>query len=134
MTTADYIPFINTEYDCRAAKQFYSDAFAIRIGLELIEETRSKLPTGPKRWVDASMDALHNKDISKFTEIYRSHLNRFVGYQKIPDPQFQKSPDKVLAEQFVTSVLNYCKSETPDWVRIPQLPLVNDTSRNKINK
>jgi hypothetical protein len=134
MTTVDYIPFITTEYDCQAASQLYSDAFAMRVGLELIDDIRSKLPSGPKRWVDASIDGLHYKDLSKLSDKYRKHLNKFVGYQQIADPQFQKNPDKNVAEQFVFSVLDCCNLESPDWVSIPQLPLTADASRNKINR
>jgi hypothetical protein len=134
MTTADHIPFINTEYDCQAASLYYTDAFAMRIGLESIDEIRSKLPSGPKRWVDASIDGLHCKDLSKLNDKYRPYLNKFVGYQQIADPQFQKKPDKTIAEQFVNSVLDYCYSESPDWISIPQLPITSDSDRNKINR
>ena len=134
MTTADYIPFINTEYDCQAATEFYSDAVAMRVSLESIEKTRSKLPSGPKRWIDASIDGLHYKDLSKLTDSYQLHLNKFTGYQQIASPEFQKSPNTDVAKQFVFSVLNRCKSEAPDWISVPQLPIVSDTSRNKINK
>ncbi|HKW87488.1 MAG TPA: hypothetical protein VJN21_01900 [Candidatus Acidoferrales bacterium] len=130
----DYIPFVNTEYDCQATTQLYSDAFAMRIGLEMIEKTRSKLPVGPKRWVDASIDGLHHKDLSRLSDNYQLHLSKFVNSQRIADPQYHRSPDKVVAEQFVFSVLDRCKAEMPDWISVPQLPLVSDTSRNKINK
>jgi hypothetical protein len=130
----DYIPFINTGNDCQTTAHLYSDAVAMRIGLELIEKTRSLIPDGPKRWVDASIDGLHYKDPSKLSESYRTHLAKFDAYQKIADPQFQKSPDKTVARQFVFTALDLCKAEKPDWVSIPQLPLVSDASRNKINK
>jgi hypothetical protein len=129
-----YIPFINNEYDCQATTQSYSDAVAIRVGLELIDKTRPKLPSGPKRWIDASIDGLHYKDPSKLSDNYQLHLSKFVGSQRIADPQFQKSPDKAVCREFVFSVLERCKAEMPDWVTVPQLPQLSDTTRNKINK
>jgi hypothetical protein len=134
MTTADYVPFINSEYDCQAATQFNSDAAVMRVSLESIEKTRSKLPSGPKRWIDASIDGLHYKDPSKLSDNYQLHLNKFIGYQQIANPDFQKNPNKDVVKQFVDSVLNLCKSEAPDWISVPQLPIVSDASRNKINK
>jgi hypothetical protein len=134
MTIADYIPFINTDYDCHAATQLYSDAVAVRVSLESIEKTRAKLPIGPKRWVDASIDGLHHKDPSKLTDSYQLHLHKFANYQQIANPEFQKSPISDVAKQFVFSVLNYCRAEAPDWISVPQLPIVSDSSRNKINR
>lgn len=134
MTTADYIPFINTIYDCQAAARFYSDAFAMRVGTEQIEKTRNILPAGPKRWIDGSIDGLHHRDPSKLTEDYQKHLRRFAEYQTIADPQFQKKPEKPTVHSFVFSVLDFCKQQAPDWLSVPQLPHVNDTGRNKINR
>jgi len=134
MTTSDYIPFINTAYDCAIARQLYSDATAMRISLESIEKIRPNLPSSPKRWVDPSIDGLHHKDFSKLTDNYKAHVKKFVGYEQVADPQFQEKPDKQVVEQFVFSVLNCCKLQSPDWISVPQLPLVSNTARNKINK
>ncbi len=134
MTKAEYIPFINTANDCAIVKQLYSDATAVRISLESIDKTNPYLPSGPKRWVDPSIDGLHHKNLSKLTDNYTAHVKKFVGYELIADPQFQQKPDKQVVEQFVFSVLDCCKAQAPDWISIPQLPLVNNTARNKINK
>jgi hypothetical protein len=132
--TTDYIPFINTTNDCTTAKNLHSDAVAMRISLESIDKISSTIPSGPKRWVDASIDGLHHKDLSKLSDNYQNHLSKFVGYKTIADLQFQQSPDKNVAGQFVFSVLDYCNAKTPDWITIPQLPLVGNSSRNKINR
>src|SRR6266566_1311627 len=134
MTLSEYIPFINTASDCAIAKQFYPDAVAMRISLESISKTNPHLPNGPKRWVDPSIDGLHHKNLSKLTDNYLTHIKSFAGHEQIADAQFQQYPDKQIVEQFVFSVLDCCKLQTPDWISVPQLPLVNSTARNKINK
>ncbi|MGB8521595.1 MAG: hypothetical protein WCD43_01395 [Candidatus Acidiferrales bacterium] len=134
MTQADYIPFINSETDCIIATQLYSDAGVMRVSLESIDKIGSNLPSGPKRWVDAAIDGLHHKDLLKLSGGYQDHLKKFTGYASINDPQFQKSPSKNVTDQFAASVLEHCKAQAADWISIPQLPMVNDTARNKINK
>ena len=134
MTAADYIPFVNTVSDSQIAARFYSDAVAIRVNLECLAETRPYLPTGPKRWVDASIDGLHRGDPSKLSQRYREHLSKFTGYERIADPAFQTKPDKAVAQKFVNAVLDCCKAEGPDWLTVPQLPFVAGSARNKINR
>jgi hypothetical protein len=134
MTTAEHIPFINSAKDCTIAKLLYSDATAMRVSLESIGNTGPYLPSGPKRWVDPSIDGLHHKNLSKLSDKYIAHVKKFVGYAQVADPQFQQNPDKQIVEQFIFSVLDYCKAHAPDWISVPQLPLVNDTGRNKINR
>jgi hypothetical protein len=134
MTTTDYIPFVNTVSDCEIATKLYSDAVAFRISLESAAKTCSQLPSGPKRWLDPAIDGLHQKDISKFNDSYANHISRIAGFEQLANPAFQAAPKKTVVQQFVTQALNLCKDQKPDWVSVPQLPIVNDVSRNKINK
>lgn len=133
MMSADYIPFINSAHDCEIAKKRYSDAHAVRISLETAKKTCRQLPSGPKRWVDPAIDGLHNKWTS-LTDSYKDHITQFTGYELIADPQFQSGPDKSVVQQFVSEILSSCNEHAPDWISIPQLPLVDSAARNKINK
>lgn len=135
--TGDYIPFINSATDCTLVKHLYSDAAVVRVSLESLPKTRPHLPSGPKRWVDPAIDGLHhlyNQGLEKLSDGYRKHVAKFSRYEQIGSQQFQASPDKAVVKEFICSVLSACQSETPDWVSIPQLPLMTDTARNKINK
>jgi hypothetical protein len=134
MTTADYIPFVNTASDCDIAKKLYADAAVMRISLESAEKTCPNLPIGPKRWLDPVIDGLHQKDVSKFSESYAKHISRLTGYEQIASPPFQAAPQKQVVQQFVSRALDLCNQQAPDWISIPQLPILNDASRNKINK
>jgi hypothetical protein len=130
----DYIPFVNTQGDCRIAAALYSDAAAFRISLESAEKTCPLLPNGPKRWIDAAVDGLHQKDVTKFSKTYATHISRLTGYELIADPAFQTSPKAPVVRAFVESALDLCTKHGADWISVPQLPILSDVSRNKINK
>jgi hypothetical protein len=130
----EYIPFINSLGDCNIAETLYSDAVAFRISLESAEKTCPLLPAGPKRWIDAAVDGLHQKDVTKFSDSYTKHISRIAGYQQIADPGFQVAPNSTVVNSFVKSALDLCTKHAADWLSVPQLPTVSDVSRNKLNK
>ncbi len=130
----DYIPFVNTQNDCEIAKSLYSDAAAFRISLESVEKTCPLLPSGPKRWIDAAIDGLHQRDLTKFSKGYAKHISRLSNYEQVADPAFQASPKATVVSSFVSSALDLCNKQGADWVSVPQLPILSDVSRNKINK
>jgi len=130
----DYIPFINSQGDCEIAASLYSDAAVYRISLESAERNCSKLPSGPKRWIDAAVDGLNQKDVTKFSKSYTDHISRFPGYEQIADPAFQAAPKATVVFPFVSGALDQCTKYDADWVSVPQLPILSDASRNRINK
>jgi hypothetical protein len=134
MSTIDYIPFVNTAHDCEIAVQTYSDAVAFRLALESSHRTCTSLPVGPKRWLDAGIDGLHEPDTSKYNSGYTTHISRLQGYQDLASPQFQTAPQNNVVQAFVNSALDLCTQYAPDWLSVPQLPLQTDSSRNRINK
>ncbi|HET9183802.1 MAG TPA: hypothetical protein VFP59_16850 [Candidatus Angelobacter sp.] len=129
----DYIPFINSQGDCEIATSLYSDAVAFRISLESAEKHCPLLPSGPKRWIDAAIDGLHH-DLGNLSASYAKHVTHLTGYQEIVDPAFQAAPKTQVVATFVKSALDLCLQHAADWVSVPQLPIVGDASRNKINK
>lgn len=129
---ADHIPFINTRRDCDIFRKFYSDSVAVRLSLQSLSEIASRLPTGPIRWIDPSIDGLDKWP--KVTDQYRHHIKRFVGYEEIGDHRFQRRPNKEVVDNFVIGILDECNQFAPRWLSVPQLPLVSDASRNKINR
>ena len=130
---ADHIPFIYTQTDCSILKMYYSDSESVRVALESSQKTVPLLPAGVKRWADASIDGLHKwPDIPN--QSYVSHLQSFTHYEQIGEPAFQQKPDKKIVQEFVESVLDASLGIHPHWISVPQLPLVSDSSRNKINR
>jgi hypothetical protein len=132
MQMIDYIPFVNSQGDCEVAKQLYSDAVAFRISLESAEKFCPLVPSGPKKWIDPAVDGLHHKDIGNSG--YLKHLSHISEYQQIAAPAFQTAPKADVVGKFVTSALDRCVQHSADWVSVPQLPIPDDVSRNKINK
>lgn len=61
-------------------------------------------------------------------------MEKYEGHDLIGDKVFQEKPDKGVIERFVSSILNACLTLQPRAISVPQLPHVNDTSRNKINR
>lgn len=134
MSTADHIPFLNSEMDCKIAQKLYSDSSVIRVSLETLARTASHLPPAPKKWLDPGVDGLH-RGWSKLSQPYRRHLGSFVGSEQIGDASFQQKPDKGVVHRFVSDALEACRGRMAfDWVSIPQLPMVDGSGRNKVNR
>jgi|SRR5271165_2997420 len=131
---ADHIPFLNSATDCQIANRWYADSAFLRMSLETLPRTLTHVPVGPKRWLDPAIDGLHWTTIT--SDSYKQHISRFKGYDSIADETFQQRPDKAIVNSFVGSILDYCIDQVPapDLLSVPQLPLVDDASRNKINK
>lgn len=134
MNSVDYIPFINSTRDCQLAGQFYASAIAVRVSLECAPKTCPSLPPGPKKWLDGGVDALDEPDLQKLSSGYQDHFNRFPHAAQIADKQFQAKPAKAIVQTFVNAVLNDCAQYGPNWISVPQLPILDDSSRNKINR
>lgn len=130
----DYIPFINSAKDCELTAQLYGDAVAVRVSLECAAKTSALCPTGPKKWLDGGVDALDERNLQKLSSAYQDHFNRFPNSAQIADTQFQAMPNKGTVQTFVNSVLNECAKYGPNWISVPQLPMLDDSSRNKINR
>lgn len=131
---ADHIPFLNSPTDCEIAAKWYGDSAYVRISLETLSKTAPRLPNGPQRWLDPAIDGLHWPKLT--STAYQDHVSRFESFDRIRDKAFQDKPDKKIVNSFVESVLDYCVSQmaAPDWLTIPQLPIIDGSSRNKINR
>lgn len=133
MSAADHIPFLNSETDCKIAQKLYSDSSVIRLCLETLGKTAPHLPHAPQKWVDPGIDGLHRWPT--VSQPYRQHVQIFRGFNQIGDPNFQKKPEKNVAHQFVRDVLDTCRHRIAfDWVSVPQLPMVDGSGRNKLNR
>src|ERR1017187_1622489 len=131
---ADHIPFVYNEKDCQLVERFYRDCAILRLSLDSIDKTLGAIPKGPGIWLDPAIDGLH--DLPKAQDPWKSFVKSFVDADAIGDPDFQEKPEKVRVKRFVAAVLNEClkKVNTARWLSVPQLPVVNGPSRNKINR
>ncbi|HUT87925.1 MAG TPA: hypothetical protein VMY37_00370 [Thermoguttaceae bacterium] len=94
----------------------------------------SKLPDGLKLWIDPGVDGFHRPYADSLNREWKQHIRRFPGYRHIGDPAFHENPDLGRVEEFVFAVLAECTEFKPRAITIPQLPIVSDASRNKMNR
>jgi len=131
---ADHIPFVFSTEDLRLLGSFYSDSIAVRLSLKNIHKTAvSSIPPNSLMWLDPAVDGLDRWP--NVDHEYERHISKFNGHDRIGDATFQQSPQEGIVKEFVDAVLDKCNTQLGvNWLSIPQLPLVNDSSRNKINK
>ena len=127
-----HIPFVHTSRDCDLLRRFYSDSPVVRVPLPKASQLTPKLPDGCQLWLDPSIDAFHSWPPSD--DGLREFLSEFGEADKIGDPSFQNKPHKNDVRPFVDSVLDACGDLKPRALTIPQIPMVDDASRNKINR
>lgn len=129
---SDYIPFIYTTRDGAIARSTFPNAALYRISLQ---SGASNLPPDSKLWVDACVDALDNCPFINNPE-YRSYFSEFPEACRLADPAFHRKPDRQLTSTFVNALLNKTCEKFPrvEWLSVPQLPYVDGTDRNKMNR
>jgi hypothetical protein len=132
---ASHIPFVNTAPDCDRLNKAYSDSEIVRVSLESIEGIKTRVPKRISLWVDPAIDGYnHLLDNSRVIQKWLDLKERFEENDVLSDSGSIEKPDSGRVQTFVSSVLDKCLEFRPRWITVPQLPLVNDSSRNKINK
>jgi len=140
---ADYIPFVSGNDNAKLAGHVFPDATVYRVSLDRIAAIRSNLAK-TNFWVDPGVDGFDDLNVrippppkpdgSQWKNSWHDRVRKYSNYKQIGDPGFQQKPDTTLVEEFVDDVLDACASEKPAWITVPQLPYVDDASRNKINR
>ena len=132
---ADHIPFINSKIDCDLLKKYYADSEVIRLSLWSAESIMNYLPQKPHLWIDPAVDTYHQLLTGKRAwDDLKGFLNSFDKNKILSKRSFIQRPDKNKLEVFVNSILNKAIQFRPKWISVPQLPIVDDSSRNSINR
>lgn len=135
---SEHIPFITSESACGLVAAHYSDSDVVRVTLDRLAKFHSLLPSRPKLWIDAAVDGLDDISVRKGTtgrnNAWYDYIQTFPNYAKIASDSFQQKPVAPVVQEFVKAILNQCVAAKPGWVTVPQLPLVNGSDRNKINR
>jgi len=111
----------------------------LRLSLDSIDAIRPTLSKKFPLWIDPSVDGYHHiltrKSVGKKrATAWENLIDKFQKKEILGNADFLKKPDDVDLREFVTSVLDLCLEYKPNWITVPQLPLVNDVSRNKVNR
>ncbi|MDX1969845.1 MAG: hypothetical protein SFV23_21915 [Planctomycetaceae bacterium] len=61
-------------------------------------------------------------------------MAQFTHFETVGSADFWDRPLSGQVEEFVNSLLDVANQSSPSWISVPQLPLVDDSRRNKINK
>jgi hypothetical protein len=139
----NYVAFITSSKTLRLVKSIYNDAEIVRVSIDMAE--RLTLPESSKLWIDPGVDGFDDlerrrprpdsKDTDKEkTSAWYEFMKSIPGFESIGDPAFWLKPDQGETKQFVTKLLDQCAKHQPAWITVPQLPIVDDSSRNKINR
>jgi len=112
-------------------KKYYKDSNIVRVSLETVDNISASIPHMPM-WVDPAIDG-YDHHLKKHSNPIPTYLRKFAEYQILSSADFFKKPDGQKVQTFVNSVLNRCRKLKPEWITVPQLPLVDNNSRNKIN-
>jgi len=134
---ANYIPFISNSTALNLVRTIYNDTQIARISLELAEKVTA--PASLELWIDPGMDGFDNVDKRRSGPDKKNYWYEFMkdipGFDKIAEPSFLERPDAKTAKEFVKGVLDLCVNKhKPAWITVPQLPIVDDSSRNRINR
>lgn len=134
---ADHIPFIGSGDSLKLAVRFYGDSNFLRVPLNRIAAVATSLPNTIKLWLDPCVDGLHDLEARRPRDErpnpWFEFMQQFAGFNAMGGKAFWTKPDPNEVDKFVTSLLDFCVRYKPAWLTVPQLPVADDSSRNKIN-
>lgn len=134
---AAHIPFAMSDDGIQLVTRIYNDSEFVRVPLDRADKIVPKIPSSMKLWIDPCTDGMD--DLTKRQKPGRKNhwfdcLNSFPHFQTIAATSFHQKPVVAEVNAFVTAILDGCARHKPAMITLPQLPVVADTSRNKINK
>ncbi len=129
---AEYIPFVFTDNDCRIVSSTYQDAKLVRVPVVKAAKFTTLLPKDTKLWVDPLFDGFHDGPGNKW-DWWDSHVKGCPDYRELWNPSFVAKPDKAKVKAIVDYFLDGCLTFKPSAITVPQLPVVKDVTRNKLN-
>ena len=142
----DCVPFVNGTTDLNAVREYYPLATTVRVSVTNSKALTSLASTELPLWIDAGLDGFHSvppaemkkykKNLSEnenarradWRDFYLPHECSYFG-----DPGFQRKPNVAKVKKTVKDLLDACAEYSPVWLTVPQLPFVDDGSRNKLN-
>jgi hypothetical protein len=132
----DCLPFVGSDSDTRLLRKYYSEARATRVLLPALRPTRNAVGHYHHTlWIDSGIDGYHVLLTRKRVfDTWKAYVGQFKENVVLGDPSFVEKPSYHRMEDFVFSVMDHCMSFHPAWITVPQLPVVEGTGRNRINR
>ncbi len=135
---AEYIPFITGEESAKLVRKFYSDSEIVRVPLDRAKNFLGILNRSSGVWIDPMVDGMDDLEIRR-TKPDRKNpwfdfMSAFTNFEKIGTTARNATPVSSEVNAFVKATMDKCATHGPTWITVPQLPLVNDSGRNKVNR
>jgi hypothetical protein len=131
---ADYIPFVNSGNDLVRLRTYYDQPIVVRVALASLPALRKRGIDRYALWVDTEMDGYHHLlEGGRVWPDWRQYVSQFDEADALGDASFIRRPDPARVGGVVTTAMEKCRESGATWITIPQLPMVGDSTRNKIN-
>jgi hypothetical protein len=132
---ADHIPFVNGITDYETFRAHYRDSCMVRIPLEKINEIKNQPPKNTPLWIDPGIDGYeHYLSGREPWAPWSNYIAQFKENMLLATADSVKNPDKEKLKLFVRNVLDKCNEFSPKWITVPQLPIAEGNSRNRVNR
>lgn len=135
---ASHIPFITGESAARLVSKIYGDSKQARVPLDRAAAFIPLLPPSTEIWIDPGVDGFDDlesrRPVGQRSNTWFEFMQQLPGFSQLGDPAFWVQPKIEVVKQFVFELLDLCAASGPSWITIPQLPIVNGSARNKINR
>ncbi len=135
---ADHIPFITGEDGGNLVKKAYADSDIVRVPLDRAGRFIPLKPTSAKAWLDPCVDGMDDLETRRSLPDKKNSWFDFMkacaNFEKVGTPTYHAKPVPAEVYAFVKAVLDKCAAHKPAWITVPQLPLVENSDRNKINR
>ncbi len=139
---ADHIPFVYSKTGAKLAQKFYSDSAYVRVPLHSYHTLKTLLSESQHIWIDPEIDGIHNHELAppsstnnptnEYTNKWLEYTSQVQNFNAVR--QNLKKPTSSAVEIFIFDILDRCNAFSPECISVPQLPVTNNSDRNKINK
>lgn len=130
---ASHIPFVSGSADCQSALEHYGDSEVLRVCLCDLPDLAGQLPDNCPLWVDCGVDALqHSRD--SMAGGWRSFVEGIEGGGDLLEAGLTAAVPTVAVERFVNCALDAAMTYFPEWLSVPQVPVVAGAERNLLNR
>ncbi len=135
---AEYIPFVTGEDSCRLLRRLYPDLEIVRVPLDRATNFLRLLNGSSKVWMDPLVDGMDDLESRRSKADKKNpwfdFMSAFPNFDKIGASAYYSTPVSSVVDAFVKAIMDKCAAHRPAWITVPQIPLVNDSGRNKINR
>lgn len=133
----EHIPNVTAADVGLFTKKYYADSEIIRIPLFRNNEVVKLLPSDAKLWVDAGFDGCDNIESRRLNpkcKTWCAFMGNVPHFSNLENSSFVEKPSEEQITMIVDHLLHECSKLNPEYITVPQLPVIDGAKRNKINR